>query len=153
MVWRVEGDFERATELMEEALALCRESGDPALLASILTHLGMTFVFQGDLERAKAPLEEAAAMLREQKHRTFLVVALMYLGWAALLQGDSELARALHREGLELQREVGDKPAASESLGALACVAEAQRRSRSSGQAVRGGAGVARGDRLPTGIR
>jgi DNA-binding CsgD family transcriptional regulator len=48
------------------------------------------------------------------------------LGWAALLQSDSELARALHTEGLELQREVGDRPAASESLGALACVAQAQ---------------------------
>jgi DNA-binding CsgD family transcriptional regulator len=48
------------------------------------------------------------------------------LGWATLLRGDSERARALHTESLELRREVGDKPAASESLGALACVAKAQ---------------------------
>ena len=49
-----------------------RETGDQVLIASVLTHLGYTFLFQGDLERATATSEEAAAMLREQKHHPTL---------------------------------------------------------------------------------
>jgi hypothetical protein len=42
------GDFRRATELLEEALTLSRESGDPWVISGILTHLGQTFLLQGD---------------------------------------------------------------------------------------------------------
>ena len=65
-------------------------------------------------------------MFREQRHRVYLALDLAYLGWAALLRGDSERARRVLTESLGLQKEVDEKPAASWSLGALACVAEAQ---------------------------
>jgi len=45
--WRVRGDLQRATQLLEEALTMFRKMGDQALIASVLTHLGFTFLFQG----------------------------------------------------------------------------------------------------------
>ncbi len=103
-----------------------RETGDQALIASVLTHLGYTFLFQGDLERATVTSEEAAAMLREQKHRSYLADALVNLGWAALLRGDSERARALYAESMRSHREIGSKLAAPGTLQGLACVAVAR---------------------------
>ena len=49
--WRNWSDLHQAMEVYEVGLELCREAGDPALLASFLTHLGYTFLLQGDLER------------------------------------------------------------------------------------------------------
>jgi hypothetical protein len=49
--WRNWSDLHQATEVYEEGLELYREAGDPALLASFLTHLGYTFLLQGDLDR------------------------------------------------------------------------------------------------------
>ena len=103
-----------------------RETGEQALIASVLTHLGFTFLFQGDLERATAASEEAADMLREQKHLSYLADALNNLGWAALLQGDSERARALYAESMRSQREIDTKLAAPQNLLGLACVAAAR---------------------------
>src|SRR5215217_6114422 len=122
---RARSDYGRATELLEEALRLGRESGGtaggPALIASILTHLGYTSLLQGDLDRATAISEEAAVMLREQNHRAYLADVLVNLGWVTLLRGDSERARALFAESLGLRREVGDELAAPETLNGLAC--------------------------------
>ena len=103
-----------------------REAGDQALIASVLTHLGYTFVLQGDLERATAASEEAAAMLREQKHISYLAYALDNLGWVALLRGDSERARALFAESIQLLLDTGDKLGVPDTLERLACVAVAR---------------------------
>jgi tetratricopeptide (TPR) repeat protein len=120
------GDFRRATELLEEALTLSRESGDPWVISGILTHLGQTFLLQGDLERATAANEEAVAMLREQKHSAFLADALDNLGWVALLRGNPDQAKALYAESLRLRREVGEKLMIGNSLQALASAGAAQ---------------------------
>jgi DNA-binding CsgD family transcriptional regulator len=103
-----------------------RQTGDQAMIASVLTHLGFTFVLQGDLERATATSQEAAAMLREQKHTSYLADALYNLGWAALLRGDSERARALYAESMRMHLEVDDKLLVPDTLLGLACVAEAR---------------------------
>ena len=123
MALRLRSD-KRAEESFVQALALCRELGDTALLATILTHRGMAFVYRGDFVRATASLEEAAATFREQNNRGYLAIDLIYLGWAALLRGDPESAEVLLREGLELERQVGDKICISEALGTFACLAE-----------------------------
>ncbi|MGH3147735.1 MAG: tetratricopeptide repeat protein, partial [Rubrobacter sp.] len=134
-----QGDFELAVELYEEALALCRQSGDPALLASLLIHLGHMFLLRGDLERATAVSEEAVAMHREQKLRSYLGDALNNLAWAALLRGDPEKARTLYEESLGYYRELGDGLGPLESLEGLACAAgirgEAERAARLFGAA------------------
>ena len=54
------GELDRATELLEEALTLWRASGDPAIIAGILTHLGHTMLLQGDIERATAAARAGA---------------------------------------------------------------------------------------------
>jgi tetratricopeptide (TPR) repeat protein len=125
-MWRARGDIERATQLLEEALTMYRETGDQALIASVLTHLGFTFLLQGDLERATAATEEAAAMLREQKHLSYVAYALINLGWIARHRGDSEWARALNIESVRLLLDTGDKLSVPEELEGLACVAEAR---------------------------
>jgi tetratricopeptide (TPR) repeat protein len=112
---------------LEEALTLWRASGDPAIIAGILPHLGETYLRQGDLERATAVSEEAALMLRERTNRNhYLADVLDNLGWAALLQGSSEQAKALFAESLGLRRDLGDKLTTPNTLEALASAAAAQ---------------------------
>ena len=123
------------------------------LIASVLTHLGYTFLFQGDLERATATSEEAAAMLREQKHISYLSEALDSLGWVALLRGDSERARVLYAESLGLKREVGDKLVTPGHPARVGLRSRGSGRSRAGGQAVRGERSAARGDGHPSGAR
>jgi tetratricopeptide (TPR) repeat protein len=128
-----------------------RETGDLALIASVLTHLGFTFLFQGNLEQATATSEEAAAMFREQKHTSYLADALNTLGWVALLRGDSERARALYAESIQAQRDIGAKLTAPENLiGLCGCGSESN---RAGGQAVRGERSPARGDGRLSGAR
>jgi non-specific serine/threonine protein kinase len=133
------GDYERAVELYEEGLALCRELGGAQPLGDYLSSLGYEFLLQGDYQRAAALNEEAATMLRKQGHRGGLQYALDNLGWAALVRGDREQANSLHKESLALCRELGDQLVASESMEGLACSAgirgEAERAARMFGAA------------------
>ncbi len=54
-----EGNYARAVELWEEALALTREVGDTVLVGQMLSNLGYAVLLQGDWERAAALIEEA----------------------------------------------------------------------------------------------
>ena len=134
-----QGDRERATELYDEGIALCRESGYAALLAEYLISMGYEFLLRGDHERATALNEEAAALLRERGHEGGLEFALDNLGWAALLRQDHERATEIFRESLVLCLKLGDKLVAVESLEGLACTAvaraEAERAARLFGAA------------------
>jgi DNA-binding CsgD family transcriptional regulator len=125
--------LERAVELYEQGIALCRRSGYAVQLADHLNNLGFTLLLQGDYERATALNEEALALYRRLGYRyARLGFSVDNLGWAALLSGDHERARTLYQESLVLCRELGDKIVAVESLEGLACVAGIQGREEQS---------------------
>lgn len=115
------GDLVEAGPVVEEALAVAREFGSPALLARALT-------LRGDLDlmldpaAAAAPLHEAVDLSRREGDSWCLADALGKLGAAALYRSDAGEAEAPMRESLEIARAANDEQAIHRALGGLARV-------------------------------
>jgi len=105
----VRRDYERATRLFEESLALTREAGDEKGVASSLLQLGNVVSDQGDYQRAKELYEEGLALVRRFDNKATQAVYLLSVGAEFLLQGDHEQGARLNQEAAELYRELGSK--------------------------------------------
>ncbi len=103
-----QGNYQRATDLFEQAGQLAREQGDTRGLAFILNGLGNIAMNQRDLERARPLYEESLALRRELGDTHGIANSLNNLGWAAVEQGDYSTARSLLAEGRNLLEQVGD---------------------------------------------
>ena len=118
-----QGDYEQATALHEQALALRRQMGDQLGTTTSLTELGILARLHGDLDRATTLHEQALALRREMGDEQGMAGSLNELGLLALTRGDYVAAAPLLHQSLELCRKSGDATALSsvlESLGILA---------------------------------
>jgi predicted ATPase/DNA-binding CsgD family transcriptional regulator len=104
----LQGDYESATELLEEALVLYRGQRDRMGLALTLAHLGFAAVHGGDGERVRALRREAEDLRQESLDRGGVGYLLVFLALAGL-DGDHERVLALFEESLALFRELEDK--------------------------------------------
>ena len=130
----IRGDYERATELLEEALVLHRESGDSRAVAWSVNNLANAVSAQGDFERAKVLYEEGLALSRELGGGEMLGAHLISLGYVYVLEGDLEKATALNEEALELLRKQERKSllhVVLDNLGWAALLQGYQERARS----------------------
>jgi predicted ATPase/class 3 adenylate cyclase len=93
---REQGDLTRAATLLEDSVAILRES-DPneSALANSLNGLGDVALLQGDIARATTLYWEAVRLLRNVEDRWSVLFPLGNLGWLALVQGDDGRVRAL----------------------------------------------------------
>jgi predicted ATPase/class 3 adenylate cyclase len=118
-----QGDYERATALHQEALALRQHMGDRLGTTTSLTELGILARLLGDLDRATTLHEQALALRRDIGDEPGIAGSLYELGLLALRRGDYGASAQLLNESLELCRKSGDATALSsvlESLGILA---------------------------------
>ena len=122
-----EGDYEQATALWEESLALAKEAGDTFLVGNTLANLGHPALMQGDYERAKARSEEALEVSYKLGGTSawFASSALINLGIAALGMGEQERATEAFERALLAGRDTGAKPRVIESLEGMAGLAGA----------------------------
>ena len=117
----LQGDSNRALELMEESLILYREMGDKRGIAQSLLHLGK-FIHEneGDYEGGATFLEEGLSLFRELEDSQGVAALLLFLGDTRLRQGNLEKARVLVEESLTLFQEVvGSKAGEISSLYVL----------------------------------
>jgi len=77
------GDYARAGAWREESLALCREVGDPQLVAESLLTLGSVAAVQGNSDRATALFEESLMLARSVGDRRTVAHALNQIGEVA----------------------------------------------------------------------
>jgi predicted ATPase/class 3 adenylate cyclase/predicted negative regulator of RcsB-dependent stress response len=117
------GGIATARSLLEESLAIQRQLGDKAGIATSLSNLGTAAIHQGDIAMARALLEEGLAIRRELGDKVDIVGSLNDLGAATIEQGDIASAHALLEEGLAIRRELGDKAGIAASLNNLSIVA------------------------------
>jgi len=103
------GDYAHAGAWREESLALCREVGDPQLIAESLLTLGSVAAVQGDSDRAIALFEESLRLARPVNDRRTVAHALNQIGEAARDSGDDARAAELYEESLTLWRAMGEK--------------------------------------------
>lgn len=99
--------YAEARSLLEEALVLSKEVGEPVGGVSVL--LGNVLVYQGDYAQAHALLEEIRVRSKEAGDVEYHAASLMVLGMALLLEGDLARAHVYLEECLTVSREVGYK--------------------------------------------
>jgi predicted ATPase len=99
---------DEGTALLEESLALFKELGDKAGIASALANLGHAAGLYSDIGRVGALREEAEALRREPLDPRAILKLLQFLGAATYYEGDQTRLVALTEENLALSRELGD---------------------------------------------
>ncbi len=102
-------DYETAIALLEKALSLYREMGQPFGIAQELLLLGDRVRIHGDLSRAAAFYTECLAIFRKIGARPRTAYPLGNLGRIAFQRGDYTQARAAFEESIALSREAGYK--------------------------------------------
>jgi non-specific serine/threonine protein kinase len=120
------GDYATARGLLEEALAVKRELGDKAGVASVLTSLGTLAWYQDDAGAAEAFWEEGLAIYRELGDRSNIGWDLSSLALLAKERGDYAESERLSLESLAHYREPnmkGDPAWVLQNLGWLAMIA------------------------------
>jgi predicted ATPase/DNA-binding SARP family transcriptional activator len=107
----------------QESLAIWRDLGEPARIASCLSDLGMVAHIRGDYPAARAMYAEALELAKRAADAPQMGKALNGLGRQALHQGDLDTATRYYTEGMACFREVGDLRQATLILGNLGVVA------------------------------
>src|SRR5215204_1382929 len=116
-------DYERATQVNEEALALSREMRHRMGLATSLLHLGLVSQRRGDSEGAAEFYEESMNLFREWGDKQGLAFCLNNLGVVAITQRDLVRAQMLTEEAVALFRELGSRGDGSICLNNLGWIA------------------------------
>lgn len=116
-------DYQRATELYEEGLAVARALNHLPGIASTLNNLGMIAMYQGDYRRAKVLYEESLALSQRLGNTLSTAITWNNLAIVALRQHDSARATALYERSLAVYRELGNRQGEAEVLNNLAEVA------------------------------
>jgi tetratricopeptide (TPR) repeat protein len=110
------GETEGVTAMLEESLALGRESSDARLTFSALNSLGVVASARGDEQRAQALFEESLELRRAAGTARDVVVALNNLGSTLLSAGQLDSAQAMIDESMTIEGATSDPWAYSMSL-------------------------------------
>jgi non-specific serine/threonine protein kinase len=119
----VEGDTAKAVDLLEESLALARESGKTDVTASVLACLGVSVP---DRARGQALLEEAVTLGHALGNSPILRQAQLFLGFHHLGAGDQSVASDYFLQSRAASVAVGDRWTTSIACDGLAQVARAR---------------------------
>jgi predicted ATPase/class 3 adenylate cyclase/Tfp pilus assembly protein PilF len=116
------GEYERARQLHQRGLDVCRRQSDIRGTAEALNNLGLVALYQAQHELAHQHSLAGLELFREVDDVGGIAAALNNLGNVARERGRPEEALRLHHESLALRRELGDKRGIALSLNNLANV-------------------------------
>jgi tetratricopeptide (TPR) repeat protein len=116
-------DWDGASGLADEALALYREAGDLYGVAAALGEQGFYDVVHGRLDRSEQRLGEAVDLRRRLGDDRRLVEPLIDNAWLDLVRGSSEPARHGFLDCLSLAGQVDDQFNVAEALAGLSAQA------------------------------
>lgn len=118
------GDFNLARSLLEQSLAIERESTpwEKVLDSQTLLFLGDVHLNQGNTEQARVHYGQSIDLLSETKDKTFLAYGVRRLGQYASDRGDLSQAIEQCRSSLTLNLEISDRRGVIASLAAIAGV-------------------------------
>ncbi len=114
------GYRDRAEALCEESLALYRELGDTAGIASSLHLLAVIAWGRGNLALSRSQEEESLALFKELGDKRAVAYVLINLGSLAIDHGEYTTARRLLEDSLSMSKELGDTTSIADSLYPLA---------------------------------
>lgn len=119
-----QGDFQQATALHEESLALRRAVEDRQGIANSLGNLGRLAHAQDDYHRSYPLFAECFALQRQLGNTWGIATAAGNLGNAARRLNDLDRAAALHEESQTLYQLLGDKSGIARQLSSLGLIAQ-----------------------------
>ena len=119
----VQADHDAQRVYQQESLAIWRELGDDARVASTLSDLGSAAHFRGEYPLAQALHAEALELAQRTGDAQQTGQALSGLGRLALHQGDLDQATAYYTQSMARFAEIGDVRRATLILGNLGVVA------------------------------
>jgi predicted ATPase/DNA-binding CsgD family transcriptional regulator len=105
----LQGDFDRAEFLCQQALEQYREARDIRGMARSLHQLGLVAYRKNDHTLTHSRFEESLALYRRLSDQTGLAYVIQDIGFGAIEQGEPARARLLFEESLALFQESGDK--------------------------------------------
>ncbi|MGH9943938.1 MAG: sigma 54-interacting transcriptional regulator, partial [Pyrinomonadaceae bacterium] len=115
------GEWQRAQEVLERALALASEFDDSnSRVPMILDSLGELHLLRGELPRAEQHLERAVQLADGNGNKWHLGQALRTLGRCHVAKGEAARALAKGQQALDLAERIGDRQAVCDSLLLLA---------------------------------
>jgi predicted ATPase/DNA-binding CsgD family transcriptional regulator len=88
----LQGDYQRAIPILEEALSTVQLQGEASFHSCILGALGLARLGLGDIEHAESLLLEALRISQELDYTEIIAQALEYLGQAAWQKGEKQKA-------------------------------------------------------------
>mgnify|MGYP001220311543 CR=1 FL=1 len=114
---------EQRTEILGEALALCRATGDRRGCARALLRLSGAARAGGDFALGDKHAEESLALSRGLGDRRLVAHALQTLGWTRYYRTEFEEAAPLFEESLRIAHDLGDRHLIAAGLYPLAWIA------------------------------
>jgi predicted ATPase/serine/threonine protein kinase len=118
LAW-VQGDYTRATGMLDESRQLSESHNDTEGVASVVLNLGNIALEQGDYERAKDYYTQNLELRRLLGNRQDIANALQTLGNVALETEEFDEAKTLFDEALKLFTELKDKQGAEMTRASL----------------------------------
>jgi tetratricopeptide (TPR) repeat protein len=122
LLYIAQGDLEHAVRVLDQALALCRASGERAWLPAIVTGLGFASALQGRLAEGRALLEEGISVTIRTGALEGHARRVAWLSEVCRLAGRSEEAWQHACQALDLARQQkarGDEALALHQLGVV----------------------------------
>jgi tetratricopeptide (TPR) repeat protein len=111
------GDFRAARTYLEEARAICEQTGDRQGLGFALHRLAHVSLNQGDMETAGALCLESLDLWRNLGEKPGLAFALITAGFWAQRSGQPARALAYWQETLDIARETGNRAVIAYATG------------------------------------
>jgi len=105
---RVEGDFDRAEQLVDESISIARSAGERELETHGLYTLAVLVQMRGELARAADLLTQVEAISTEADDTHVVAVVRATRAYLALQMRDFERAFTLAREALESSHSIGE---------------------------------------------
>ncbi len=120
------GEFARAAERLESAVALRRHLNDQQGVAVALLELSDLIMHMGDYTAAKAHAEESLSIFQSLSQQEGIAHATDRVGLLLFQQGDYAAAARLSDEGLRISRAIGDQRGVASAVNNLGMYAYAQ---------------------------
>ncbi|HXD12510.1 MAG TPA: hypothetical protein VN653_20740 [Anaerolineales bacterium] len=111
VIAHLENNAEHATQLLDQALSMAREQGDPWAMTGPLMTIGLRSILTNQLDEAYSTYLDAKTLSQKLSDKWNLSWVFSGLGCITLLQGQIDRARAYFLDDLSLAREI-DNPGA-----------------------------------------
>lgn len=117
------GDYPRASQQLEQALALARQQADLRQMAAALDSLGVAAREQGLFEQSRSYLNEGLEITRKLEDPGRLAHILIEMGMLDIRQGNFDPARQCFSESQALYEQLGDRRGVALAINRLGVAA------------------------------